>query len=37
MQAPFANISLGNAILVLLGFAIAALLVIQPLLRRRFA
>ncbi len=37
MQAPFASVSLGHAVLVLLGFAIAALLVIQPLLRRRFA
>lgn len=37
MEAPFATITLGGALLVLLGFAIASLLVIQPLLRRRFA
>ncbi|MGC9528154.1 MAG: ABC transporter permease [Limnospira sp.] len=37
MAAPFGEVTFGAALLVLLGFAIAALLVIQPLLRRRFA
>lgn len=34
--APFGNVTFGGALLVLLGFAIVALLSIQPLLRRRF-
>ncbi|MEB3886395.1 ABC transporter permease [Lyngbya sp. CCY1209] len=37
MAAPFGEVTFGAALLVLLGFAIAALLLIQPLLRRRFA
>ncbi len=37
MEAPFADISFGAALLVLFVFAIAALALIQPLLRRRFA
>lgn len=37
MEAPFATITFGGALLVLLGFATVALLSIQPLLRRRFA
>ncbi len=37
MEAPFANITFGGALLVLLCFAIASILLIQPLLRRRFA
>jgi ABC-2 type transport system permease protein len=37
MQAPFATITFGGALLVLLGFATVALLSIQPLLKRRFA
>lgn len=37
MQAPFATITFGGALLVLLLFAVGSLLVIQPLLRRRFA
>ncbi|MFM6191558.1 ABC transporter permease [Planktothrix sp.] len=37
MQAPFATITFGGALLVLLGFATIALLSIQPLLKRRFA
>ncbi|HBB32092.1 MAG TPA: transporter [Cyanobacteria bacterium UBA8803] len=37
MQAPWASITFGGAILVLFGFAIVSLLAIGPLLRRRFA
>jgi ABC-2 type transport system permease protein len=37
MAAPFGEVTFGAALLVLLGFAIAILLLIQPLLRRRFA
>jgi ABC-2 type transport system permease protein len=37
MEAPFATITFGGAMLVLLSFAIASILLIQPLLRRRFA
>ncbi|MGF1493605.1 MAG: ABC transporter permease [Microcoleaceae cyanobacterium] len=37
MQAPFATITFGAALVVLLGFAATCLLIIQPLLRRRFA
>ncbi len=37
MQAPFADISFGLALLVLLVFDIVILVAIQPLLRRRFA
>jgi len=37
MAAPFGEVTFGAALLVLLGFAIAALVLIQPLLRRRFA
>jgi ABC-2 type transport system permease protein len=37
MQAPFANIPFFGALLVLVGFDVVALLVIQPLLRRTFA
>lgn len=37
MEAPFANITFGGALLVLLSFSIASILLIQPLLRRRFA
>ncbi|MBF2049678.1 MAG: ABC transporter permease [Leptolyngbya sp. IPPAS B-1204] len=37
MQAPFATISLGTALLVLAGFSLVALLSIRPLLRRSFA
>jgi ABC-2 type transport system permease protein len=37
MEAPFATITFGGAMLVLLLFAIACVLLIQPLLRRRFA
>lgn len=37
MQAPFGSISLGLALLVLLGFSSVALLSIRPLLRRSFA
>lgn len=36
LTAPFGTITFGGALLVLLGFAIVALLSIQPLLRRRF-
>lgn len=36
LTAPFGAITFGGALLVLLGFAIIALLSIQPLLRRRF-
>lgn len=36
LNAPFGNVTFGGALLVLLGFAIVALLAIQPLLRRRF-
>jgi len=35
MAAPFADISLGACLLVLVGFSVAALVLIQPLLRRR--
>lgn len=37
MEAPFATITFGGALLVLFLFAIACVLLIQPLLRRRFA
>ena len=37
MEAPFATITFGGAMLVLLSFAIASVLLIQPILRRRFA
>lgn len=37
MAAPFGDITFGVALVVLLAFAIASLLIIQPLLRRRFA
>ena len=37
MEAPFATITFGGALLVLIGFATVALLSIQPLLKRRFA
>ncbi|AMW27309.1 MULTISPECIES: ABC transporter permease [Arthrospira] len=37
MVAPFGDITFGVALVVLLAFAIASLLIIQPLLRRRFA
>ncbi|MGD1805276.1 ABC transporter permease [Dapis sp. BLCC M126] len=37
MEAPFADISFGVALLVLLVFDIVTLVAIQPLLRRRFA
>ncbi|NET59161.1 MAG: ABC transporter permease [Symploca sp. SIO2E6] len=36
MEAPWASISFGGALLILLIFAAGALLLIQPLLRRRF-
>ncbi len=36
MQTPFATITLGTALLVLLGFSLLALLSIRPLLRRSF-
>ncbi len=37
MAAPFGNVTFGAALLVLSGFALVSLLIIQPLLRRRFA
>ncbi|MDY6806494.1 MAG: ABC transporter permease [Cyanobacteriota bacterium] len=37
MEAPFATITFGGALLVLLSFAVASILLIQPILRRRFA
>lgn len=37
MEAPWASITFGGAILVLFGFAAVALVLISPLLRRRFA
>jgi ABC-2 type transport system permease protein len=37
MEAPWASITFGGAVLVLFGFAAVALLLISPLLRRRFA
>ncbi|MEQ9669138.1 ABC transporter permease [Coleofasciculus sp. G2-EDA-02] len=37
MEAPWASITFGGAVLVLFGFAAAALVIISPLLRRRFA
>lgn len=37
MVAPFGNVTLGLALLILLGFCGGALLVVQPLLRRRIA
>ncbi|HEY9823599.1 MAG TPA: ABC transporter permease [Candidatus Sericytochromatia bacterium] len=37
MQAPWASVSFGGALLVLLAFDAVVLLAIQPLLRRRFA
>ena len=37
MAAPFGEVTFGSALWVLCGFALVALLIIQPLLRRRFA
>jgi ABC-2 type transport system permease protein len=37
MQAPWASVNFGGALLVLLAFDAVVLLAIQPLLRRRFA
>ncbi len=37
MAAPFGHVTFGAALLVLSGFALVSLLIIQPLLRRRFA
>jgi ABC-2 type transport system permease protein len=37
MQAPFANVTMGAALMVLLGFSAIVLLSIRPLLRRSFA
>ncbi|MDX2243913.1 MAG: ABC transporter permease [Leptolyngbyaceae cyanobacterium bins.302] len=37
MQAPFGEVTLGAALLVLLGFAVVALLSIQPRLKKAFA
>ncbi|MEQ9368612.1 MAG: ABC transporter permease [Coleofasciculus chthonoplastes F3-SA18-01] len=37
MEAPWASITFGGAVLVLFAFAAAALVLISPLLRRRFA
>jgi len=37
MEAPWASITFGGAVLVLFGFATIALVLISPLLRRRFA
>lgn len=37
MQTPWASISFGSALLVLLAFDVVVLVAIQPLLRRRFA
>ena len=37
MQAPFANITMATALLVLFGFSSVVLLSIRPLLRRSFA
>jgi ABC-2 type transport system permease protein len=37
MQAPFGEVSLGGALLILVGFCAIALTVIQPLLRKRLA
>lgn len=37
MQAPFGTITFGGALLVLIGFDVLALLIIQPLLRRTLA
>jgi ABC-2 type transport system permease protein len=37
MQTPWASITFGGSLLVLLGFDAVVLLAIQPLLRRRFA
>lgn len=37
MQAPFADITMATALLILVGFSAAALLSIRPLLRRSFA
>ncbi|MCA1992902.1 MAG: ABC transporter permease, partial [Coleofasciculus sp. S288] len=37
MQAPWASITFGGALLILLGFDALVLVAIQPLLRRRFA
>ncbi|MBW4539503.1 MAG: ABC transporter permease [Myxacorys chilensis ATA2-1-KO14] len=37
MQAPFGNVSLGGALLILVGFCTLTLISIQPLLRRRLA
>jgi ABC-2 type transport system permease protein len=35
LHAPWADVSFGAALLVLVGFAVVSLLIIQPLLRRR--
>ncbi|MEB3339064.1 MAG: ABC transporter permease [Leptolyngbyaceae bacterium] len=37
MQAPWGSVTFGSALLVLLGFDVAVLILIQPLLRRTFA
>lgn len=37
LQAPWGSVSLGSALLILIGFCAVALLSIQPLLRRRLA
>jgi ABC-2 type transport system permease protein len=37
LHAPWADVNFGTALLVLLGFALVSLLIIQPLLRRRLA
>ena len=37
MQAPFADVTMGAALAILIGFCLASLALIQPLLRRRIA
>ena len=37
LHAPFANITLGGCLVVLVGFCVGALFLVQPLLRRRIA
>jgi len=37
MQAPFGDVTLGAALLVLIGFAVVALFSIQPRLKKAFA
>ena len=37
MEAPWGNVTFAGALLVLVGFDIVAVVIIQPLLRRRFA